>query len=215
MTLSPQTEVVLRVTAGLFWTLAYLLIIKRSLQDRTYGMPLAALAANLSWEFIFSFIRPHEPPQLYVNYVWLAFDLVILVLTLRYGKAVLKDLLPEKWFYPAFGLTLVTALGIVLTMTYEFPELGSKYAAFGQNLMMSILFVEMLLRRNNLDGQSLYIALFKMIGTVLPSIQCAILYPNTPLLYFLYVMILVFDWLYIVLLYAKHKELGINPWKRF
>ena len=215
MSLSSGTVMALQIGSGFFWTLVYLLIIKRGFEDRTYGMPLVALAANLSWEFIFSVRLPHRPPQLYVNYVWLLFDLVILVQTVRFGKQTLKDLVPEKWFYPTLGLSLVTAFGIVLTMSYEFQDWDGKYAAFGQNLMMSILFVIMLLRRKSLAGQSVYIAIFKMIGTVLPSFLFANLYPGTPLLYFLYVMIFVFDWLYIILLYFKHKELGINPWKRF
>ncbi len=40
--------------SGLFWTVTYLLIIRRGFRDQTYGMPLVALCANLAWEFIFS-----------------------------------------------------------------------------------------------------------------------------------------------------------------
>jgi hypothetical protein len=32
---------------------------------------------------------------------------------------------------------------------------------------------------------------------------------------FLYVAIFVFDLVYLFLLHAKHRELGIDPWKRF
>lgn len=84
-----------QILSGIFWTLVYVLIIKRGFQDKTYGMPLAALVANVSWEFIFSFILPHQPPQLYVDYVWLSFDIVILIQTLIYGKKALKDIIPE------------------------------------------------------------------------------------------------------------------------
>jgi hypothetical protein len=73
------------VGCGVLWTLAYLLIIRQGYLDRTYGMPLAALCANLSWEFIFTFVYPHDLPQRAVNVVWLSFDFVILVQLLLYG----------------------------------------------------------------------------------------------------------------------------------
>ena len=78
--------------------------------------------------------------------------------------------------------------------------------------MMSVLFVAMLLRRQDIKGQSIYIALGKIVGTLLPSILFFLRFPNSPLLNFLYVCIFIFDLIYVVLLYAKHKDLGINPW---
>jgi hypothetical protein len=73
------------VGCGVLWTLAYLLIIRQGFLDRTYGMPLAALCANLSWEFIFTFVYPHDLPQRAENVVWLSFDFVILGQLLLYG----------------------------------------------------------------------------------------------------------------------------------
>lgn len=46
----------LMLGSGAFWTLTYVLMIRRGFVDRTYGMPLVALGANVSWEFIFSFL---------------------------------------------------------------------------------------------------------------------------------------------------------------
>ena len=39
--------------SSLFWTIAYALILRRGAKDRTFGMPLTALGANLAWEVIF------------------------------------------------------------------------------------------------------------------------------------------------------------------
>jgi hypothetical protein len=102
-----------------------------------------------------------------------------------------------------------------LFITREFKDAEGKYAAFGQNLMMSVLFVTMLLRRNSVDGQSLYIALFKMIGTLLPSILFLRLFPSSILLNYLFIAILIFDLIYTVMLYRKLKSAGLNPWARF
>jgi len=215
LNLPPEISWSLQIGSGIFWTLVYLLIIRRGFLDQTYGMPLAALGANISWEFIFSFLYHHEPPQNIINIVWFAFDLIIVYQALRFGKSALAGEIPERFFYPVFVLTLVVSFFAILTMTIEFKDWDGKYSAFGQNLMMSILFIVLLLKRNGLSGQSMYIALFKMLGTLLPSILFLLKFPASVLLNFLYVAIFIFDLLYILALYAKHRELGIRPWTRY
>ncbi len=91
------------VGSGVLWTLAYLLMIRRGFLDRTYGMPLVALCANLSWEFIFSFVYPHDLPQRAVNVVWFSFDLVILLQLLLYGPREFAYL-PKRVFYTVLAL---------------------------------------------------------------------------------------------------------------
>jgi hypothetical protein len=211
MTISPALSWTLQIGSGVFWTAVYVLIIRLGFRDKTYGMPIAALCANISWESIFSFLYPHAPPQNFINVIWFIFDLVIVFQTLRFGKL---EFAYRSLFYPAFVLGLLVSFGAILAITFEFDDWDGKYAAFGQNLMMSILFIAMLLKRQNVRGQSIYIALFKMIGTVLPSILFYLRYPDSPLLNFLYVSIFVFDLIYVGLLYVKHGELGINPWRR-
>jgi hypothetical protein len=157
------------------------------------------------------FLYPHAPPQNFINIVWFAFDLVIVFQTLRFGKS---EFAPPSLFYPAFILGLLVSFGAILAITFEFNDWDGRYAAFGQNLMMSILFVAMLLKRQDVRGQSIYIALFKMIGTLLPSLLFFLRFPTSPLLNFLYVSIFGFDLIYALLLHAKHRELGINPWRR-
>jgi hypothetical protein len=215
MAVSPELSWSLQIGSGVLWTLVYILIIRLGFCDRTYGMPIAALSANVCWEFIFSFIYHHEPPQNYVNVIWFAFDLVIVYQTLRFGKAAVGRVMPAGYLYPAFFLALVSSFFAILAVTIEFKDWDGKYAAFGQNLMMSVLFVSMLLRRGDVSGQSVYIALGKMLGTLLPSILFYLRYPASVLLNFLYIAIFIFDLIYFVMLYAKHRELGIDPWKRF
>ena len=109
-------------------------------------MPITALCANVSWEFIFSVLYPHEPPQNYVNVVWFVFDLLIVFQTLRFGRVAFE----RDWlFYPALVLGLLVSFGAILAIKYEFNDWDGKYAAFGQNLMMSILFIAMLLKRRD------------------------------------------------------------------
>jgi hypothetical protein len=198
--------VLLMLGGGLFWTITYILIIRRSILDRTYGMPLAALCANISWEFIFSFVLPSSSIQRIVNIVWFILDAGILACFLRYGRNELANL--SKWtFFTAFGLTLATSFGAVLLVTLEFHD-GGTYSAFGQNLMMSALFILMLYRRGSLRGQSIAIAVSKLLGTALASLAFFLyttISHHSVLLPFLYVSILIYDVIYVAMVYKQQR----------
>ena len=213
MTLSTEAIWAFQIGSGICWTIVYLLIIKRGFQDQTYGMPIAALGANIAWEFIFSFVHPHPIPQVYINIIWFLFDVIILYQVFRFGKKSFKDSYPEVYFYPAIILALLIGFGLVFAISAEFDDWHGRYAAFGQNLMMSILFVIMHFRRKDLSGQSIYIAIFKMVGTALPSILFFSFVHDSILMNTFYVGILFFDIVYTILLYKKSIEIGTNPWK--
>ena len=206
----------LLLASGFFWMATYIMLIRRDFLDRTYGMPLAALSANIAWEFIFTFLYPQHHPQLYVNFVWFILDAIIVFQFWKFGRREL-DFLPDGWFIPMGILALVTGFLAVLLISLQFDDFDGAYAAFGQNLMMSILFVVMAFRRSDLRGQSLYIAIAKMLGTAFASLAF-VLFPHHfrgPLPIFLYLGILVYDWLYILVVYQKSRALGLNPWKRW
>lgn len=193
------------VVGGIFWTIAYLLIIRQGFKDKTFGMPLAALCANISWEAIFAFIHPHRPPQLYINYGWFALDIIIVFHFLKFGKKEFSKLTTSQ-FYSVFVFALVLSFFMILFVTYEFQDWQGAYAAFGQNLMMSILFLWMFFSRDDLRGQSVYIALFKMLGTLLSSLAFYLYQPISQgsfLMPFLYVSIFVCDGMYTVLVFRR------------
>ena len=115
-------------------------------------------------------------------------------------------------------MALITAFFLVLFITYEINDFIGVYAAFGQNLMMSILFITMLLIRNDLRGQSIYIALFKMLGTGISSLAFYLYIPISQgsfILPFLFVSIFVYDLIYLALIYQKYREYNIPIWIRF
>src|SRR5215468_3691048 len=131
MTVSPELTWSLQIGSGIFWTAVYIVIIRLGFRERTYGMPITALCANISWEFIFSFVYPHYPPQNYITIVWFVFDLVIVLQTLQFGRVVFE---PPMLFYPAFILGLLVSFGAILAITVQFNDWDGKYSAFGQNL---------------------------------------------------------------------------------
>ncbi|WP_187262955.1 transmembrane-type terpene cyclase [Pontibacter beigongshangensis] len=210
----PTLDVFFKIGSGVFWTITYLLILRRGYLDKSYGMPMVALCANISWEFIFSFVYPHSKPQLYVDYVWLAFDVGILAQFFVYGRKDFTEQLPRSLFYPTFLITLVLSALFILLLSREFEDYNGVYAAFSQNLLMSVLFIHLLLKRNGPAGQSVYIALNKMVGTIFPSMLLYLYFPDSYLLVLLYISIFVFDLMYLVLLHAKTKAAGLNPWSR-
>lgn len=193
---------------GAFWSVTYLLIIRRGFKDKTFGMPMAALCANISWEAIFAFVTPHDPPQLYVNYIWFALDVVIVLQFLKYGRNEFPNI--QRWqFFAMFALGISIAAPMILAVNFQLQDEVGAYAAFGQNLMMSVLFVTMLINRNGVKGQSFYIGLFKMVGTGLNSLAFYMYKPmaqESYLLQFLFVTIFIFDLIYTVGIYQKCKN---------
>lgn len=203
------------VIGGIFWSLTYILIIRQGFKDRTYAMPMAALFANISWEVIFSFLHPHSPPQLYINYVWFSLDVLIVFQFLKFGKPEFPKF-STRQFYFMFSFGLAMAFFAVLFVTYEFEDWQGAYAAFGQNLMMSVLFIAMFLNRGGLRGQSFSIALLKMLGTGVSSLAFYLYQPISEgsfLMPFLYVSIFACDAVYTGLVYQKYKEQKIPLFK--
>ena len=187
---------------ALFWILTYILIIKRGFQDKAYGMPMVAICANISWEFIFAFIYPQNDLQKNITLIWFVLDIVIVLQYLIYSRKEFKRYLSTKLFYASFILTLGISFLTMLVITQELNDFEGRYAAFSQNLMMSGLFISLLFWRGNLKGQSIYIAIFKMLGTLCASIAFFI-YFRTSFITIISVAIFLYDWLYIVLVFKR------------
>lgn len=197
----------LMLACGFFWSLTYILIIQRSFQDKTYGMPLAALCLNISWEFIFSFIFPSRLFQRTINLVWFCLDVVILLQLLRYGDREFPNL-SKSAFYTIVVFALVTSFCSVLLVSIQANDYGGVYAAFGQNLLMSILFITMLFQRQSLQGQSVWIANCKWIGTASSAIAFylyADISKGSVLLPFFYISTFVYDLIYVGLI-VKYQQ---------
>ena len=202
-------QTVILLAGGIFWILTYIFIISKGYKDKTYGMPLFALCANISWEFIFSFVLPHSPPQLYVDYLWFGLDVVIIFQFFKYHKKEFLNIQSLK-LYAVFIVALASAFSIILTGGIALGDTSGVYAAFGQNLLMSVLFVLMFFKRERvLRGQSIFIAVFKMLGTALTSIHFYLFEPvsqSSIVLPVLFISIFIFDLLYTLLVLNQYKK---------
>jgi len=209
----------------ILWAITYVLIIRRSILDHTYGMPLVAACANISWEFIFSYLYPPNTLLLIAHLTVFFLDVIIVAFVLLNGPKEFTDL--AKWvFYTAFGLALVTSFWLVLFISVQLNDLGTTvgttkyvgiYAAFGQNLLMSVLFIVMLYNRGSLRGQSMGIAVCKLLGTFMASLDVYLYAPpfhTSVLLPFLYIAILIYDLIYVGLVWWYMKREGSNKVSR-
>lgn len=233
--------IVTGVLCVLFWVIAYFAIINRGFRDKTFGMPVAALAANLSWEAIYGFFLDPFGDQIHLLSIpCFLIDLVIAWQCLRYGPKDFKAPFVRKHFKLILPGAVAVAFPVVYLAFLEFNDPLGEYTGFGINFMMSFLFVAMLLRRDSVAGQSQYVAVGKWLGTLFAWLATALTvttshtnplpdspwsfmadsithtsYPLTPLINVLYLVIFIVDILYIVMLHRRLKEAGISSWRRF
>jgi len=163
----------LAVGAGLCWTLAYLLIIRVGLRERTYGMPIVAFAANLSWEFVYAFVRPSNGVLHVINVVWFLLDCVIGYTVVRFGPDEFPYL-SRRVFYGCFIALLAFAYPAVNLFGTQFDAGDGLFSAFAMNLVMSGLFIAMFTARPAGRGQSAGIATAKLAGTAFASGSVAV-----------------------------------------
>lgn len=193
---------ILQIGTGVFWSITYILIIRQGFKDKMLGIPMIALCSNISWEFIFSFLYSHQGLQSIIDVIWFILDIIIVFQYMKYGRIEFEKILPSNFFYPVFLLTMALSFSIILATIPEFNDFNGKYAAFGSNFLMSVLFIALFFTRGNTKGQSLFIAIFKMLGSLFAALGFYI-YFRTGLIALLSLGNLLFDLIYIALIY-KH-----------
>jgi hypothetical protein len=201
-------KIVLTLVSGVCWTVVYIDGIRRGIKDHSYAIPFYALALNIGWELlqtIYGF-QTRLSVQTVINAVWFAFDIGILFTYFKYGRKYFPQNLRGNAFIGWSILGLVTAFGVEFAFIKEFGvAVGAGYSAFLQNLLMSVLFIDMLVKRGSREGQSLNIAVNKWLGTLAPTILFGIIgdgaFPNgSYLILMLGILCSVFDLIYLRLL---------------
>lgn len=206
----------LTVVGDVLWIIAYVLIIRASFRDRTYGVPLLAICLNLAWEFIFTFIHMPRTDDGSLNVVkfcmflgWLVLDVLIFWQLLRYGRDDQSTPQLSRYFGLVVLLCLAGAFAWHLTFTRAFEDPHGYLSAFIINLVMSVLFVRFIFERPDLRGLSYGGAWFKLLGTGVISFANVFMLLEDPgydgFWFFLFSGIFVFDALYVFLLHQARK----------
>ena len=175
-------KLVLTIISGVCWTIVYIDGIRIGFRDKSYAIPFYALALNFAWELLytyFGFRTNGVTVQNCFNAVWFAFDVGILYTYFKFGQKYFLSFRNQPpgnaggsdVFIAWSVLGLITAFGVQYAFRREFGvSKAAAYSAFPQNLIMSILFVGMLVKRGSREGQSLTIAVNKWLGTLAPTI---------------------------------------------
>lgn len=200
----------LTILSGIGWSIVYEECIRLGFKQRTFSMPFFALGLNFTWELLYTladiFLNAHGPLtginqiQVIVNIIWVCLDALILLTYFRYGKNEWTTKLSNKLFLPWSILVLLCCFALQLAFMKQFGFIkAAQYSAFLQNLLMSIMFIEMYLKRKNMHGQSILLAIAKWIGTLAPTIIFGIMNNNWVVLV-CGIFCTVFDLIYIALL---------------
>jgi hypothetical protein len=205
----------------LCWLAAYVLVIKRGFQYHTYGMPAAVLGPNLAWEALLIFHFPPPSPAWKIGYLaWFLPNLVILYTCLRWGPGDFTNRFVRRWFY----LLFVIGFFLGLYVEYEFMTVYQDIYGVIIGWVMAItnggLMMALLLRRGSVRGQSVYIAVFILLGNIFGYVQ-NLLQPLAPppfpmaLLHPLALCAVVINAIYVGMVWDQCRQEGLDPLRRF
>ena len=95
----------LTLLSGLAWTIVYAESIRVGFRDKTYAMPIAALALNFAWESTYAVhdLMTSVSIQAVVNLTWALADLAIIYTFVKFGRAELPSFLTRRMF-AAWGM---------------------------------------------------------------------------------------------------------------
>lgn len=161
--------------SGVCWSIVYIDSIRIGFRQKTYAMPLFALGLNIVWEGLYAFtdlfVRRSIGAQAIANACWFVLDCVIVYTYFKFGRSECRTETEKKFFVPWSLLVFAACLVLQLLFYYWFGSVeGEKYAAYLQNVAMSLLYLSMLRERGSDQGQSMTIAVCKCIGTLTPTI---------------------------------------------
>ena len=171
-------EPILTLLSGLAWTIVYADSIRIGFRDKTYAMPIAALALNIAWESTYAVhdLMTAVSIQAIVNLTWALADIAIVYTFFKFGRSELPSFVTRRMFAAWGTLAFGAAYAVQWLFFAKFgAHDAARYAAFLQNALMSGLFVQMILARRGLRGQTLTIALAKWLGTLAPTILIGVI----------------------------------------
>lgn len=209
-------ETFLTILSGIGWIIVYEECIRLGFKQKTYAMPFWALGLNVAWETIYTysdiFLGAHGNlsgmtlVQTIANAAWVCLDIIILFTYFRFGSKEWPQSLSKKLFAPWSILVLICCFALQLVFIKEFGfEMAAQYSAFLQNLLMSVLFVKLYIKRGSMEGQSILLAFAKWIGTLAPTILMGVLTFNWIVLV-TGIFCSVFDLIYIGLLLKETRK---------
>jgi hypothetical protein len=194
------------------WIIAYYHILMGAKRFKIIEMPMIVAAANLSWEFTWSFLYIGDlgHPFQWGCRVWFVLDLFINYYVFVYGRKLSdKPVIGNNWFR-IWAFSLIVWLAVVYFMAKDNVDnpLGV-VSALLINVVMSGLYIYQLLNYPEYRGKgfSIKAAWAKMFGTGFISIASLFLWPENEWLLTMCLTTVILDIAYISLFYKYKPQL--------
>lgn len=205
------TEHIFFASGCVAWVWIYVNVIRNIRSIKYIEIPIMAVCANISWEFIWSFLFETNMGSLYVwGYrLWFFLDCYILYGLFMYGsKQLINDTFKKQFHW--IVVALIAAWSFMLYFyikIYDYPisHMGA-YSGYIINWMMSMLFIMLYVRTADKSLFSVTNNWLKFIGNLFISIFCFLKFDD----WFLFSVIIVntlLDIIYLIIQLSPHKTL--------
>lgn len=201
------TEHILFVSGCIAWVIIYINVIRRIQTLKYIEIPILAVCANISWEFIWSFLFQTNMGELYVwGYrLWFFLDCYIVYGLFRYGsKQLVNDTFHKHFKFIVAAMIACWAFMLYFYIkNYDYPlsHMGA-YSGYIINWMMSFLFILLFTRTENKTLFSYTNNWLKFLGNLSISIFCFLKFND----WFLFAVIIVNTLLDVIYLYIHTKQ---------
>jgi len=180
---------ILTLCSGVLWTMAYGYYVVQGFRDKSYGMPIVPLCANVAWEIIYSVVYPIGPAEQYGFLPSLVIDIFIIYTTVKFGASEWKH---NPVVANNIGLLLTVGLSLFLLIHWGFVLLfvnsqditqASFWSGFACQTTISWSAITQLIRRGTTRGHSMAIWWCRFVGTLCAVAVFYWRYTNYPIDY--------------------------------
>ncbi|EMR85854.1 putative integral membrane protein [Botrytis cinerea BcDW1] len=159
----------LTIGSGVLWMVAYVLYIRRSSKDQSYGMPILSLCANIAWELIYGIIHPPGMAEFITFLPYFLVDLLLVNATIKFG--------PREWRHAPIvqknlGMIVLVGSLMMLGAQWTFAELftdftqASFWSGYTCQVIVSWSAIAQLVSRESTRGHSIAIWWCRFLGTL-------------------------------------------------
>jgi hypothetical protein len=201
-------QLVLFGIAAAYWVWVYVVVIKDILKNKFVGIPVLAVCANISWEFLWSFFFYTNMGAFFEwGYrAWFILDVFIFYSVLRFGKVQFADASLKKYFGWILAFTTLSWIAAIYTFTNDYVDPIGAISAYLVNAHMSALYIFLILKFPNEKTLSVSTAWHKMLGTALTSVFCFWAFPKATFMLTMTVITFILDVTYIVIVSYYRKS---------
>lgn len=204
-------EHVVFATGCLLWVVVYFNVIRDIYTKQFCGIPPITVGANITWEFLKSFVYPTDMGLFYILIykIWFFLDLYIAYGSFKYGDKLVAE--PIKKY---FKLIMTFNLIVWLIAQYLFMKMGyddvvGAFSAFIINVVISGMYISIVLTTNYLSNFTKTVAWAKMFGTGLVGVFAFMHWSENYLLLTLGIVIFTLDAFYLYLLYSRKSQITL------